>query len=178
MSEKERLNTELLDEDDDEGEDTQEDKFLTFIIGKEDYGIEIRYVTEIIGIQGITGVPDMPSHVKGVINLRGKVIPVMDVRRRFGLAETTYTERTVIIVLDINNAPIGLVVDAVSEVLEIPEAQIDEPPKFGANRDGTGVIKGLGKQGDRVAILLDVERLVSEQVVDRRNDPTALKGAA
>jgi purine-binding chemotaxis protein CheW len=154
------------------------DMYLTFAVDGEDYGVGIGFVTEIVGMQKVMEVPDVPHFIRGVINLRGKVIPVMDVRRRFGLAETTYTERTVIIVLDINNAPIGLVVDAVSEVLEIPEAQIDEPPKFGANRDGTGVIKGLGKQGDRVAILLDVERLVSEQVVDRRNDPTALKGAA
>jgi len=159
-------------------ENNIDDMYLTFAVAGEEYAVGIGFVTEIVGMQKVMEVPDVPHFIRGVINLRGKVIPVMDVRRRFGLAETTYTERTVIIVLDINNAPIGLVVDAVSEVLEIPEAQIDEPPKFGANRDGTGVIKGLGKQGDRVAILLDVERLVSEQVVDRRNDPTALKGAA
>jgi len=154
------------------------DMYLTFAVAGEEYAVGIGFVTEIVGMQKVMEVPDVPHFIRGVINLRGKVIPVMDVRRRFGLPETTYTERTVIIVLDINNVPIGLVVDAVSEVLEIPEAQIDPPPKFGANRDGSGVIRGLGKQGERVAILLDVDRLVSEQTVDLRTAPTELKGAA
>jgi purine-binding chemotaxis protein CheW len=156
----------------------QAGKYLVFQLAQEEFAIGVLSVREIIRTQDITKVPHTPPHMKGVINLRGKVIPVMDVRRRFGQPETTYTERTVIIVLDINNVPIGLVVDAVSEVLEIPEGQIDQPPKFGANRDGKGVIRGLGKQGERVAILLDIDRLVSEQAIDRRDDPTTLKGAA
>ena len=146
--------------------------------GGEEYAVGIGFVTEIVGMQKVMEVPDVPHFIRGVINLRGKVIPVMDVRRRFGMPETTYTERTVIIVLDINTVPIGLVVDAVSEVLEIPVGQIDQPPKFGANRDGKGVIRGLGKQGDRVAILIDIDRLVSEQAVDQRNGATELRGAA
>ena len=154
------------------------DMYLTFAVAGEDYGVGIGFVTEIVGMQKVMEVPDVPHFIRGVINLRGKVIPVMDVRRRFGLPETGYTERTVIIVLDVESIPIGLVVDAVSEVLEIPETQIDQPPKFGANRDGKGVIRGLGKQGDRVAILLDVDRLVSEEAVDRRSDPPTMKGAA
>jgi purine-binding chemotaxis protein CheW len=154
------------------------DMYLTFAVAGEDYGVGIGFVTEIVGMQKVMEVPDVPHFIRGVINLRGKVIPVMDVRRRFGLPETSYTERTVIIVLDVDSVPIGLVVDGVSEVLEIPENQIDQPPKFGASRDGKGVIRGLGKQGDRVAILLDVDRLVSEDAVDRRGDPTALRGAA
>ena len=159
-------------------ENNIDDMYLTFAVAGEEYGVGIGFVTEIVGMQKVMEVPDVPHFIRGVINLRGKVIPVMDVRRRFGMPETTYTERTVIIVLDINAVPIGLVVDAVSEVLEIAESQIDSPPKFGANRDGTGVIRGLGKQGDRVAILLDIDRLVSAQPVDLRNGATELRGAA
>ena len=159
-------------------ENNIDDMYLTFAVAGEEYGVGIGFVTEIVGMQKVMEVPDVPHFIRGVINLRGKVIPVMDVRRRFGMPETTYTERTVIIVLDINAVPIGLVVDAVSEVLEIAESQIDSPPKFGANRDGTGVIRGLGKQGDRIAILLDIDRLVSAQPIDLRNGATELRGAA
>lgn len=154
------------------------DMYLTFAVSGEEYGLGISFVTEIVGMQKVMEVPDVPHFIRGVINLRGKVIPVMDVRRRFGQPEATNNDRTVIIVLDIKNVPIGLVVDAVSEVLEIPEAQIDQPPKFGGNRDGRGLIRGLGKQGERVAILLDVDRLVSEQVVGRGNESSLMKPAA
>lgn len=138
------------------------DMYLTFGVGGEEYGIGIACVTEIVGMQRVMQVPDVPSFIKGVINLRGKVIPVMDVRRRFGMEEKPYTERTVIIVLDIKAIPIGLVVDNVSEVLEIPETNIDRLPQLGAHREGNGLIKGLGKSGDRVAILLDINRMVSD----------------
>ncbi len=141
--------------------------YLTFGIGGEDYGISIAFVTEIVGMQRVMEVPDVPRFIKGVINLRGKVIPVMDVRLRFGMEEKVYTERTVIIVLDIENIPIGLVVDNVSEVLEIPEANIDQPPQFGSHHGGKGMIRGLGKAGDRVAILLDIHQLVSSQRGER-----------
>jgi purine-binding chemotaxis protein CheW len=154
------------------------DMYLTFGVSGEEYGIGIAYVTEIVGMQRVMEVPDVPRFIKGVINLRGKVIPVMDVRCRFGMEEKPYTERTVIIVLDIDNIPIGLVVDNVSEVLEIPEADIDQPPQFGANRDGSGVIRGLGKQGDKVAILLDIHRMVGDHAVDLHRDLQTLKGAA
>ena len=128
LSEKDKLDADLLEDDDEDGEDTQEDKYLTFVIGKEDFGIEIRYVTEIIGIQGITEVPDMPHYVKGVINLRGKVIPVMDVRLRFGVDERPYDDRTCIIVININDQPVGLIVDRVLEVLDIQKSEIEPPP--------------------------------------------------
>ena len=100
-------------------EDSQEGQFLTFTIAEQEYGIEIRHVTEIIGIQTITGLPDVPEFVKGVINLRGKVIPVIDVRLRFAMPERAYDERTCIVVVNINDASVGLVVDTVSEVLNI-----------------------------------------------------------
>lgn len=156
-------------------ENNIDDMYLTFAVAGEEYGVGIGFVTEIVGMQKVMEVPDVPHFIRGVINLRGKVIPVMDVRRRFGMAETTYTERTVIIVLDINAVPIGLVVDAVSEVLEIAESQIDPPPRIGASRDGSGVIRGLGKQGDRVAILLDIDRLVSGQAVEPRSGAPELR---
>ena len=123
MSVKERLNDDLLEDDYEEDEDTQEDKFLTFVLNREEYGIEIRHVTEIIGIQSITEVPDMPHYIKGVINLRGKVIPVMDVRLRFGVAEREYDDRTCIIVINIEEQSVGMIVDRVSEVLDIPKAK-------------------------------------------------------
>ncbi|TRX01411.1 chemotaxis protein CheW [Candidatus Methylobacter oryzae] len=157
-------------------EDNIEDMYLTFGLAAEEYGIGIGYVTEVVGMQRIMEVPDVPPFIKGVINLRGKVIPVMDVRIRFGMAEIDYTERTVIIVLDIDNVLIGLVVDHVSEVLEIPAASIDQVNQFGGGSDS--VIKGYGKQGDKVAIMLDIQRLVSDQAVDLRKMLESARNAA
>lgn len=155
----------LLSEDtmlDEEDEDGQRDKYLTFAVGKEDYGIDISHITEIIGIQKITQVPDMPVYIKGVINLRGKVIPVMDVRLRFGMEEREYDDRTCIIVVDVRGAAIGLVVDTVKEVVDILPGQIELPPDV-ADRTSSHYIKGLGKVGEQVKILLDVERLVRQE---------------
>ena len=164
-----------LDEEIFEEEDTQKDKFLTFHLANEDYGIEIEYVTEIIGIQKITQVPDMPNYVKGVINLRGKVIPVMDMRRRFHLPDRDYDDRTCIIVVDINGAQIGLVVDEVREVADIPEDQIEQPPATGRDSGGH-YIKGIGKMDDEVKIILDVGKILQEgEIDDLKNTPDALQ---
>jgi purine-binding chemotaxis protein CheW len=155
-------NTYELDLDDDlydEDEDTQKDKFLTFHLAGEDYGIEIAHVIEIIGIQNITEVPDMPAYVKGVINLRGSVIPVMDVRLRFKLAERAYDERTCIIVVEVNGTSVGLVVDQVREVVDIPEEQIEPAPQTGKSTSSR-FIKGMGKINGEVKILLKVEQLL------------------
>ena len=143
-------------------EDNIEDMYLTFGVAGEEYGIGISYVTEVVGMQRIMEVPDVPNFIKGVINLRGKVIPIMDIRLRFGLVAKPYTPRTVIIVLDIDNVMIGLVVDYVREVIEIPESQIDLPSRFNENN----VIRGFGKQKNKVAIILDIERLVSNQAIE------------
>lgn len=148
------------DEVHDLNEDTQKDKYLTFHLGSEDYGIEIRHVTEIIGIQKITVIPEMPDYIKGVINLRGKIIPVMDVRIRFRLDQRAYDERTCVVVVNIRDSAIGLVVDTVSEVADIPEAQIE--PAAGLNSRGSAFIKGIGKQGDDIKIILDVDKLLYE----------------
>ena len=136
-------------DDDEEDEDTQKDKFLTFTVGKEDYGLEIYHVTEIIGIQKITEVPDMPDYVKGVINLRGKVIPIMDVRKRFNFEERAYDDRTCIVVVNINDTSLGLVVDTVKEVSDIPESNIQPPPDI-AEGNRQFFIRGLGKVEDDV----------------------------
>ena len=142
-------------------EDTQKGRFLTFQINSEVYGIEIKYVTEIIGIQPITEVPELSEYMKGIINLRGKIIPVMDVRLRFKKEPVTYNDRTCVVVIEISDISIGLIVDNVSEVLSIPDEEIVEPPdmKSGGNK----YIKGIGKVGNDVKLLLDCERLINEQ---------------
>lgn len=155
----------VLEEDsffDEENEDTQKDKYLTFQLGDEDYGIEIRHVTEIIGIQKITEVPDMPAFVKGVINLRGQVIPVMDVRTRFHMDPRDYDDRTCVIVVRINESAIGLVVDTVNEVADIPEEAVSPPPMV-SKGEGSRYLQGMGKIGDEVKILLDVNRLLHDE---------------
>jgi Chemotaxis signal transduction protein len=142
-------------------EDTQKGRFLTFTLGKETYGIEIKYVTEIIGIQAITELPELPEYIKGIVNLRGKIIAVMDVRLRFRKEPHGYNDRTCIIVVDIKNISVGLIVDSVAEVLTIEESNIVEPPhmKRGVNNQ---YIKNIGKVGSDVKLLLDCEKLLTE----------------
>ena len=153
-----------LDDDLYDDEDTQKDKYLTFHIGTEDYGISIAYVTEIIGIQSITEIPEMPDFIKGVINLRGKVIPVMDVRTRFKLSAREYDERTCIIVVEIDDTSVGLVVDAVNEVADIPEDQVEAPPK--SKRKGGSYIQGIGKIDKEVKILLDINKILYDEELE------------
>ncbi|HIJ79078.1 MAG: chemotaxis protein CheW [Desulfobulbaceae bacterium] len=150
-------------------EDTQKDKYLTFHLAGEDYGIEIAYVTEIIGIQKIAEVPDMPDFIKGVINLRGKVIPVMDVRTRFKLATKEYDDRTCIVVVDIDENAVGLVVDKVREVADIPEDMVEGPPKTG-KKEGSRYIKGMGKINDEVKIILNVGQLLYDDELELISD--------
>ena len=155
----------LDDYDDEDDEDTQKDKFLTFQVGTEEFGISIRHVTEIIGLQKITDVPDMPGFIKGVINLRGKVIPVMDVRSRFKLESREYDDRTCIVVVNIKDKSVGLVVDRVSEVSDIPESQIEPPAQIGSGT-ASRYIQGMGKIGEEVKILLDVDKLLYEDELE------------
>lgn len=142
-------------------EDTLKDRFLTFEIGGESYGIEIRYVTEIIGLQPITEVPELPDYIRGIINLRGKIIPVMDVRLRFKKPFREYNDRTCVVVVDINEFSIGLIVDSVSEVLTIAEEEIVPPPEL--NNTSNKYIKGIGKAGNSVKLLIDCNRLLNEK---------------
>ncbi len=143
-------------------EDTQRGKYLTFLLGTESYGIEIVYVTEIIGVQTITSVPQLPEYIKGIINLRGKIIPVMDVRLRFGKTFREYNDRTCIIVIEIKQMSIGLIVDSVSEVLAIPEESIVPPPDFKSQTGKNRFIKAIGRLENDVKLLLDCEKLLTE----------------
>jgi purine-binding chemotaxis protein CheW len=145
-----------------------EGKYLTFSLAGEEYGIGILKVKEIIGMMPITTVPRTPGFVKGVINLRGKVIPVVDLRLKFGMEEIPYTERTCIIVVEIGGRGgsilIGIVVDAVSEVLNIKGTEIEATPTFGARLD-TDYILGMAKMNGGVKILLDIDRVLNTEDV-------------
>ena len=141
-------------------EDTLKGKYLIFSMGSELYGMEIRYITEIIGIQPITEVPEMPEYVRGITNLRGKIIPVMDARLRFKKAVREYDDRTCIIVIDTNDISIGLIVDSVAEVLTMQDEDIAPPPDI--NKGGHKYIKGVGKAGGSVKLLLDCQKLLTD----------------
>jgi len=152
----------------DQIEDTQKGKFLTFCLGNEFYGIEIKYVTEIIGLQPITEIPEMPEYIKGIINLRGKIIPVMDVRLRFRKPFREYNDRTCIVVIEIRDVSIGLIVDTVSEVISIPDGEIVDPPNMA--KEGNKYIKGIGKVGSDVKLLLDSDKLLNETDLEDLSD--------
>ncbi|MDR2861160.1 MAG: chemotaxis protein CheW [Syntrophobacterales bacterium] len=149
---------------------TREGKYLTFSLSGEEYGIGIRKVREIIGMMTVTHVPQTPYYIKGVINLRGKVIPIVDLRLKFGMEAMDYTERTCIIVVEIleegKTIAMGLVVDSVSEVVSIREGDVDDTPAFG-NAIDTNYILGMAKTGGGVKILLDIDRVfASEEIAD------------
>lgn len=145
-------------------EDTQKDKFLIFTLGQDFYGIDIKSVTEITGIQKITPVPELPSYVRGVINLRGKIIPIVDVRMRFKMEPLTYDERTCIIIAEISSFSVGLIVDTVHEVSIIKEDEIVLPPEF--TGDNSRFIKGIGRCDGEVKLILDCERLLNDEEVE------------
>jgi purine-binding chemotaxis protein CheW len=157
-----------------------EGKYLTFALGAEEYGLEILKVREIIGHMEITSVPQTPDYVKGVINLRGQVIPVVDLRAKFGMEATEVTDETCIIVVEINQGSrkfsTGVVVDHVQEVLDIAGEDIEEAPQFGSAVN-TDFILGMGKIGDSVKILLDIDRvLANEDFSSFADDPTDASG--
>jgi len=148
-------------------EDTQKDKYLIFSIGKESYGIDIKYVIEIIGIEPITEVPQLENYIKGVINLRGKIIPVMDVRLKFKKEEKEYDDRTCIIVVEIEGICIGLIIDRVLEVVSIDENNISPPPKTSSNKDNANkYIKGIGKIQNEVRLLIECHKLLEEDEIE------------
>ncbi|PKN76783.1 MAG: chemotaxis protein CheW [Deltaproteobacteria bacterium HGW-Deltaproteobacteria-10] len=142
----------------------RDEKYLTFSLDKEEYGIGILKVREIIGMMPVTNVPQTPSYFKGVINLRGKVIPVIDLRLKFGMESSEYTERTCIIVVEIlemtRKVLIGSVVDSVSEVLSIKSNEIEEAPNFGTSLDADYIL-GMAKVGNGLKILLDIDKVIS-----------------
>lgn len=143
------------------GISVQTGQYLTFILEQEQYGVEITKIREILGVLPITPMPQAPNYVKGVINLRGKVIPVIDARLKLGMPAKEYTPETCIIVVEVKTNWIGMLVDTVSEVMNIPVDQIETPPAIGNGGDDE-IIRGLGKVGDRVTILLDIDRLLTD----------------
>ena len=153
----EQLNSAVADTD-------KEGKYLTFALGAEEYGLEILKVREIIGYMDITAVPQTPAHVKGVINLRGQVIPVIDLRLKFGMEEAEVTEETCVIVVEISQGDrsfsTGIIVDHVQEVLDIEGEAIEDSPQFGSTVD-TDFILGMGKIGETVKILLDIDKVLA-----------------
>jgi purine-binding chemotaxis protein CheW len=142
----------------------QKGKYLTFALGQEEYGLEILKVREIIGYIDVTAVPQTPDYVQGVINLRGQVIPVIDLRTKFGMEIAQATEQTCIIVVEIpkndRNISTGIIVDKVQEVLDIASESIEDAPEFGSNVN-TDFILGMGKIGKSVKILLDIDKVLS-----------------
>jgi len=146
----------------------KDDKYLTFTLANEEYGIGLLKVREIIGIMTITPLPHTPPYVKGVINLRGRIIPVVDLRQKFGLEWAEYTHRTCIIVVEVTgpSGPIqvGVVVDFVSEVLPIQATDIDPPPSFGGGVDNKYIL-GIGKAKGGIKILLDIDRALGEEQI-------------
>jgi purine-binding chemotaxis protein CheW len=147
----------------------REGKYLTFSMAAEEYGIGILKVKEIIGMMAITVIPQTPPYVKGVINLRGKIIPVVSLRLKFGMEEIDYSDRTCIIVVEVKtntgHVLMGIVVDAVSEVLNIRNAEIEDTPVFGTSLN-TDFILGMAKANDGVKILLDIDKVISAQEME------------
>jgi len=148
-----------------DNENSMKGRFLTFLIGNETYGIGIENVVEIIGIQPITEMPEMPDYIKGIINLRGSIIPAMDVRLRFKKPEADYTDRTCVIVVRIGGMSTGLIVDCVSEVMTIPDEEISAAPEIKSG-DRRGYVKSIGTTKNHIILLLDCERLLNESELE------------
>lgn len=146
-------------------EDTQKGRYLIFALDNELYGIEIRYITEIIGLQPITAVPELPKFICGIINLRGKIIPVMDVRLRFHKNFREYDDRTCVIIIDLLNLTMGMIVDSVEEVLSIPDSEIVDPSEVSMVINK--YIKGIGKVDNEVKLLLDCSKLLSVEDINK-----------
>lgn len=144
--------------------DTQKGKYVTFKSGNEYYGIKIQYVNEIIVFQEITEIPESEDYIKGLINLRGKIIPVIDVRLRFKQEPIEYNDRTCIIVLNVNDTVVGLIVETIAEVVEIPEENILPSPTIGNQDKAQNVfVHSIGKVGDSVKLLLDPDKLLNDE---------------
>jgi purine-binding chemotaxis protein CheW len=146
-------------------EDTMHGRYITFRVDEQMYGIQIRYVTEIIGIQPVSQLPEMPDYIKGIINLRGKIIPVVDMRLKFKRPAVEYTEKTCILVIDNQNISAGLIVDEVADVLAIEDENISPAPNYGSVN--CRYLEGIGKVGKEVKLLLDCEALFSNEEADQ-----------
>lgn len=140
---------------------TQTQSYLMFQLGGEDYAIEIRHVLEIKGFTAITPIPNAPAHLKGVMNLRGSIIPVVDLRERFGMAAGNYDKFTVILIVSVQDKTSGVLVDAVTDIVELPTSQVDPPPELGASVD-TSLLRGMLKVGGRIVLILDLEQTIRD----------------
>lgn len=140
-------------------------EFLTFTLGGEEYGVDILIVQEIRGYENVTKIANTPEHIKGVINLRGVIVPIFDLRVKFRLSKIEYDQFTVVIILSIGSRVVGIVVDGVSDVIQLSPEQVKPAPEMGEVRD-TGYILGLGSTEGRMIILVDIERLMSSSDVD------------
>ena len=150
-----------------EQHDTQKDKYVTFKSGEEYFGLKIEYVNEIIVSQDITEVPESEDYIKGLINLRGKIIPVIDVRIRFKQEPFPYDDRTCIIVINVKGTVVGLIVEKIAEVVEITEENITPSPTIGkADKQQNRYVSGIGKVGDSVKLLLDPDKLINDEKVE------------
>ena len=138
---------------------TDSSQFLTFTLGQEEYGVEILKVQEIKGYAAVTPIPNTPAYVKGVVNLRGAIIPIVDLRAKLAMPETTYNQFTVIIVVRVGAKTVGVVVDAVSDVLNIPTTDVQPTPDFGAQVDAR-FISGLARHGEKLVVLLDIDKVL------------------
>lgn len=157
----EEMKEELLEED------AQKGKFMTFQTGKEYFGISISYVNEIIVVQSITAIPEVADYIKGLINLRGKIIPVIDVRVRFKMEPKEYTDRTCIIVINVKSTVIGLIVEKIAEVVTISDEDIVPPPTLGhRDNEQNKYVYGLARVGDSLKLLLDPEKLVKDADIE------------
>ncbi len=149
---------------------TDGNQFLTFNLGEELYGVDILRVQEIKGYTAVTKIPNTPSHIKGVLNLRGTIVPIIELRTKFSMPTIDYTAFTVIIVVVVRDKVMGLVVDAVSDVLNIDKKDIQPPPQFGAKVD-VSFLNGIGKSNDKLVALLDMDRLLLDD--EMQNDTKA-----
>jgi purine-binding chemotaxis protein CheW len=143
------------------GIDADGNQFLTFQLGDELYGVDILRVQEIKGYTAVTKIPNTPDYIKGVMNLRGTIVPIVELRTTFGMPTIEYTMFTVIVVVVVRDRIMGLVVDSVSDVLNISKKDIQPPPDFGAKVD-VSVLNGIGKSGDKLVALLNIDRLLTE----------------
>lgn len=155
-----------IDEELMEQDDARQNMFMTFKCGKESFGIEIKYVEEIIQYQAITPVPEVEDYIKGLINLRGKIVPVIDVRMRFGQEALEYTDRTCIIVINVKNIVVGLIIESIAKVVTIEAENILPPPTLSHGPEQNKYVYGIGKIGDEVKLLLDPEKLICEVDVE------------
>ncbi len=150
--------------------DTEKGKYMTFKNLGEYYGISLKYVVEIVGIQRITAIPEVEGYIKGLINLRGKIIPVIDVRVRFKQEPFEYNDRTCIIIIRVNDVLVGLIVETIAEVVEIEDAQIVPPPTLNPKNVKNQYVYGLGKVGDSVKMLLDPQKLIQDEELNYLDD--------